>query len=140
MHDTPPRIDPVLNLARIQMECVKDIQLTHLAIVSGKDETQVLQFRADRFDAMMSREIPSLVEEIRALGVILSSPSNRDGRHGAVVTLIDRTLETFYVPIVKIINADSMVGDFRRTTDGNTQPYERIRVQLRLNWARRNDD
>jgi hypothetical protein len=137
MHDTPPRVDPVLNLARIQMESVTDIHLTHLAIVSGRDETQVLQFRADNLAAMLAAEIPSLVREILALGVIFSSPATREGRYGAVVTLIDRTLEAFYVPIVKIINADDLVGDFRPTSVEDPKRYERIRTELRANWAKR---
>jgi hypothetical protein len=140
MHDSPPKIDPVLNLARGQMELVANIHQVHLAIVSGKDETQVLQFEPADFDVMLREALPSLIHEIRALGVIVSSPASRDGRYGATVTLIDRTIEAFYVPIVRMINADSMVGDFRPTSVTNENLYKRIYNELSVNWLRRGDE
>jgi hypothetical protein len=140
MHDSPFRIDPVLNLARNQMELVAEIHRIHLAIVSGKDETQVLQFEATAFDRMMTQAIPAVIREIGALGVIVSSPACRDGRYGAVVTLIDRAVEAFYVPIVRIINAASMVGDFRPTAVLNPDLFAHIHSELSVNWTRRGDD
>jgi hypothetical protein len=140
MHDSPPRIDPVLNLARNQMELITDIHRVHLVIVSGKDETQVLQFEASDFDRMMTRAIPSVIHEIRALGVIVSSPVYRNERYGAIVTLIDRTTEAFYVPIVRVVNADTLVGDFRPTTVVNSDLFDRIHAELEANWLRRGDD
>jgi hypothetical protein len=140
MHDSPPRIDPVLNLARNQMELVSDIHETHLAIVSGKDETRVLQFSDQGLQQMMLAEIPALIREIGALGVIISSPTYRDERFGAVVTLVDRTIEAFYVPIVRIVNADTLVGDFRSTDVERAGQFERIHAELSSNWIRRGDD
>lgn len=140
MHDSPPRIDPVLNLARNQMELVPDIHDVHLAIVSGKDETQVLQFSGECLEQMMYAEIPALIREISALGVIISSPTYRDDRYGAIVTLIDRSIEAFYVPVVRIVNADTLVGDFRLTDVEQTALFERIHAELSSNWIRRGDD
>jgi len=140
MHDSPPRIDPVLNLARNQMELVANIHMVHLAIVSGRDETQVVEFDEDSLDEMLQEAIPSLIFEIKALGVILSSPARTSGRYGAVVTLIDRTLEAFYVPIVRITNSDMLVGDFRPTEVANPTLYGRVHDELRANWLTRGDD
>jgi len=139
MHDSPPRIDPVLNLARNQMELVANIHLIHLAIVSGKDETKLVEFDDLYRDEMMNVSLPALIREIKALGVIISSPAPRAGRHGAVVTLIDRTLEAFYVPIVRLTNADTMIGDFRPTDVAQPGHYERIHGQLSANWISRGD-
>ena len=137
--DNPPRIDPVLNLTRNQMELVKSIHLVHLAIVSGRDETQVLEFDDSCFEQMIHDEIPALVREIKALGVIISSPKPKAGRYGAVVTLIDRTIEAFYAPIVRIVNAETMVGDFREASVTDAAMFERIHSELCVNWQRRRD-
>jgi hypothetical protein len=139
MRDNPPRIDPVLNLTRNQMELVKNIHSVHLAIVSGRDETQVLEFDDSCFEQMIQDEIPTLVREIGALGVIISSPLPKAARYGALVTLIDRTIEAFYAPIVRIINAETMVGDFREASVTNPGMFERIHAELRANWHRRRD-
>jgi hypothetical protein len=138
-YDSAPRIDPVLNLARDQMAQVPNIHVAYLAIVSGRDETKVVQFDAVSFDRMINDSIPYLIDEIDALGVILSSPTRVDGRYGAVVTLIDRMLEAFYVPIVRITNADPFIGDFRPTDVPNPELYARIREELCANWAARED-
>ncbi len=140
MHDSPPRIDPVLSLARNQMQLVENIHRTYLAIVSGKDETQVVEFDHLCFADMMDRGIPELIREIRALGVIISSPVPDAERYGAVVTLIDRTVEAFYVPIVRIINADQLIGDFRPTDVVDPERYARIHTELSLNWIRRGEE
>jgi hypothetical protein len=122
------------------MELVANIHLIHLAIVSGKDETKLVEFDDIFCDEMMSEALPSLIAEIKALGVIISSPTQRAGRHGAVVTLIDRTLEAFYVPIVRITNADTMIGDFRPTDVAQPGRYERIHRELSTNWISRGDE
>jgi hypothetical protein len=137
MHDSPPRIDPVLNLARNQMELVSAIHLTHLAIISGRDETRVLEFDETVRARMVETTIPSLIAEIEALSAILSSPARKNGRYGAVVTLIDRTLEAFYVPIVRIINMEPLIGDFRPTEIPDPLRFDRIFEELRANWVKR---
>ena len=139
MHDSPPRIDPVLTLARNQMERVKNIHVAHLAIVSGKDETQVITFDEASQGWMFHEDIPALIREIRALGVIVSSPAPCGGRYGAVVTLIDRALESFYAPMVRTANAETMVGDFRPTPVTNANLYERIYAELCVNWLRKHN-
>ena len=140
MHDLPSRIAPVLNLTRNQMELDANIHSDHLAIVSGRDETQVLQFDDAAFDRMMGEEIPSLVREINALCVIVSSPAQEAKGFGAVVTVVDRDVESFFAPIVRIRNAESMVGDFRPTTIRNAALFERIRTDLRANWLENGGD
>jgi hypothetical protein len=128
------RIDPLLTLARIQMELVSAIHLVHLAIVSGKDETRLIEFEGISAERMMNDELPDLIGEISALGVILSSPTRIAQRYGATVTLIDRTLESFYVPIVRITNAATLVGDFRATAVPDPEKFERIHARLSANW------
>lgn len=140
MHDLPSRIAPVLNLTRKQMELDSNIHNEHLAIVSGRDETQVLQFEDAAFDRMMGSEIPSLVREINALCVIISSPARETNGYGAVVTVIDRDVESFFAPIVRIRNADSMVGDFRATAVPDPARFERIQTELSVNWLRNGGD
>ena len=139
MRDNLPVIDPVLSLARNQMELVANIHLVHLAIVSGRDETQVIAFDDACFDRILNEEIPAVIREIAALGVIISSPTSRASRFGAVVTLIDRTIEAYYAPIVCIVNAETMVGDFREAAVANPRLYERIHGELSVNWLRRGD-
>jgi hypothetical protein len=140
MHDLPSRIAPVLNLTRNQMELDSNIHSEHLAIVSGRDETQVLQFDDTSFERMMNDEIPSLVREINALCVIVSSPDRASKGYGAVVTVVDRNVESFFAPIVRIRNADSMVGDFRPTAVPNPGLFERIHGDLSVNWLEHGGD
>jgi hypothetical protein len=139
-HDLPSRIAPVLNLTRNQMELDSNIHREHLAIVSGRDETQVLQFDDAAFDRMMRDEIPSLVREISALCVIVSSPAQGAKGFGAVVTVVDRDVESFFAPIVRIRNADSMVGNFRPTEVPNADIFGRIQVDLGVNWLKKGAD
>ena len=138
-HEIPPRLNPVLNLARTQMEAVTNIHLVHLAIVSGRAETQVLQFKPSAFNDLIAREIPALVREIDALCVILSSPLREGKRYGAVVTIVDRALEAFSARIVRITNADTMVGDFRAVDVCDPAVFKRIHEELSLNWHKHRD-
>jgi len=140
MHDLPSRIAPVLNLTRIQMELDANIHSEHLAIVSGRDETQVLQFDDAAFDRMMRDEIPALVREINALCVIVSSPVREVKGFGAIVTIVDRDVESFFAPIVRIRNADSMVGDFRPAAVPNPALFEHIQADLGANWLETGGD
>ncbi|MGD0473177.1 MAG: hypothetical protein ABSB70_08150 [Candidatus Velthaea sp.] len=140
MHDLPSRIAPVLNLTRNQMELDANIHSDFLAIVSGRDETQVLQFDGAAFDRMMSDEILALVREIHALCVIVSSPSHESSGFGAVVTVVDRHIESFFAPIVRIRNADSMVGDFRPADVPYPTLFERIHAELSVNWLENSGD
>jgi hypothetical protein len=139
IYDSGPRIDPVLNLARDQMQHVTNIHLVHLAIVSGRDETRLLEFEESSLERMLNDAIPSLIAEIAALGVILSSPARIDGRYGATVMLIDRTLEAFYVPIVRLTNADTLIGDFRTIDVSDAVRYTRIHAELGTNWLTHDD-
>jgi hypothetical protein len=139
MHDLPARITPVLNLTRNQMELDSNIHSDHLAIVSGRDETQVLQFDDAAFDNMMGEEIPSLVHELNALCVIVSSPAPEANGFGAIVTVIDRAVESFFAPIVRLRNADSMVGDFRPAGVPHPSLFDRIRADLSANWLENGD-
>jgi hypothetical protein len=139
-HDSAPRIDPVLNLARNQMQRVANIHRIHLAIVSGKDETRVVEFDQSSVERMLNEALPALINEIGALGVIHSAPTEIDGRYGATITLIDRLLEVFYVPIVRLTNADTLVGDFRPVSLRNPQRYDRIYAGLSLNWLAHGED
>jgi hypothetical protein len=140
MHDLPSRIAPVLNLTRNQMELDSNIHNDHLVIVSGRDETQVLQFDDTSFERMMNDEIPALVREINALCVIVSSPARASKGYGAVVTVVDRNVESFFAPIVRIRNADSMVGDFRPAPVPNLGLFERIHADLSVNWLENGGD
>lgn len=140
MHDSAPRLDPVLNLARNQMARVPHIHAVHLAIISGKDETQVVEFREETVERMLHEAIPAIIAEISALGVILSSPVRHNGRYGASVLLIDRLFEAFYVPIVRCTNADVLIGDFRPATAIAPEIYADIHAQLSANWLVRGDD
>ena len=139
MHDLPARITPVLNLTRSQMELDTNIHSDHLAIVSGRDETQVLQFDDAAFERMMGEEIPSLVHELNALCVIVSSPAPEANGFGAIVTVIDRTVESFFAPIVRLRNADSMVGDFRPAGVPYPSLFDRIHADLSVNWLENGD-
>jgi hypothetical protein len=139
MHDLPARITPVLNLTRNQMELDTNIHSDHLAIVSGRDETQVLQFDDAAFDRMMGEEIPSLVHELNALCVIVSSPAPEANGFGAIVTVIDRAVESFFAPIVRLRNADSMVGDFRPAGVPYPSLFDRIQADLSVNWLENGD-
>jgi hypothetical protein len=139
MHDLPARITPVLNLTRNQMELDTNIHSDHLAIVSGRDETQVLQFDDAAFDRMMGEEIPSLVHELNALCVIVSSPAPEANGFGAIVTVIDRAVESFFAPIVRLRNADSMVGDFRPAGVPYPSLFDRIHADLSVNWLENGD-
>jgi hypothetical protein len=139
MHDLPARITPVLNLTRNQMELDTNIHSDHLAIVSGRDETQVLQFDDAAFERMMGEEIPSLVHELNALCVIVSSPDPEANGFGAIVTVIDRAVESFFAPIVRLRNADSMVGDFRPAGVPYPSLFDRIHADLSANWLENGD-
>jgi hypothetical protein len=140
MHDLPSRIAPVLNLTRSQMELDSNLHSDHLAIVSGRDETQVLQFDDAAFERMMGDEIPALVREINALCVIVSSLDRESNGFGAIVTVVDRNVESFFAPIVRIRNADSMVGDFRPASIPNPVLFERIHADLSVNWLENGGD
>jgi hypothetical protein len=130
IYDSGPRIDPVLNLARDQMQHVTNIHLVHLAIVSGRDETRLLEFEESSLERMLNDAIPSLIAEIAA---------RIDGRYGATVMLIDRTLEAFYVPIVRLTNADTLIGDFRTIDVSDAVRYTRIHAELGTNWLTHDD-
>jgi hypothetical protein len=140
MYDLPSRIASVLNLTRSQMELDANIYCDHLAIVSGRDETQVLQFDDAAFERIMSNEIPSLVREIGALCVIVSSPAHESTRLGAIVTVVDRHVESFFAPIVRIRNAGSMVGDFHPAGIPNAALFDRIHADLGVNWLKNGGD
>ncbi len=137
MHDSRYSIDPTRSLARGRMELVPNIHLVHLAIVSSTDETHLLEFEDTDRERMFERTLPIFVRETGAAGVIISSPAAGAVRSGAIVAFMERTLETFYVPIVRISNADPLIGDFRATRAVDTNRYGPILDALVANWIKR---
>lgn len=138
MHDSRHSADPVLELARNRMELVQNIHAVHLAIISGDDETGILQFDDADYDRMLQHSIPALVHDTQALSVIVSSPDVGSAREGAIVALMERTLETFYAPIVRSSNADLLIGDFRPIDAIDKNRFGPIFEALVSNWSRRN--
>ena len=137
MYDSRPWAHPARDMARSHMETVPHLHRINLAIVSGRDETHLLQFEDRDWERMIEQTIPAFVREIEAVAVIVSSPAPSDVRDGVHVMMMERSLETYYVPIVRISNADLLIGDFRSTSDVDPNCYGPILEALIANWIGR---
>lgn len=134
MHDSRPATETILDLARSRMELVRNVHRVHVAIISSNDETGVLQFDDADFEQMTEHAIPALVRDTQARGVILSSPTTlHQPREGMLVAVMERALTMFYVPVVRISNADLLVGDFRPTAAVDPERFVPILRALAMN-------
>ncbi len=115
--------NPARELARRQMERVAAITSVHLVIVSTRERFHVVEFGPADCGRMLAATIPALVRSTGASSAIVTSPAENHGRAGAIVALMERTLETFYVPIVRIVNTDTLIGDFRSTSAFDRNRY-----------------
>lgn len=137
MHDSRSWTSSASEFARRRMSLVPNIHLVHLAIVMGRDEVHILDFHDPDEERMLAHTLPGFVREADAVGVILTSPARDPGRDGAIVTLMERTIETFYVPIVRITNLDWLIGDFRSINPVEPDRRAPILDELVANWLKR---
>lgn len=135
-YDSRPWTNRARDLARSQMELVQNIHLVHLAIVSGRNAMHLLEFEDADYARMIGRTLPALVRDAGAIGAIVSSPALNARREGAIVALMERTIATFYVPIVRSTNADVLIGEFRTMNPVSSPRYAALLEALVANWLK----
>jgi hypothetical protein len=135
-YDSRPWTNRARDLARSQMELVQNIHLVHLAIVSGRSTMHRLEFEDADYAGMIGQTLPALVRDAGAIGAIVSSPARNARREGVIVALMERTIEMFYVPIVRSINADVLIGEFRTLSPVSSVRYAALLEALVANWLK----